>query len=223
MSSGVDDDAAAPPAAAPARGLFELLVGPMYSSKTGMLLAEGHRHELAGRRVLYATSARDSGRYTDGGTEIVTHVAHGVQARVPAVSVPAHAALHDVLCTPGPEYALRPEYARVEVVLVDEGQFIVDMVGSVRVLCDTLGMHVVCAMLQATFAREPWPELGALVATADRVHHLHAVCRRCRGARPAAHSTRLCAATTTGVVHVGGADVYEARCRRCWTPAPPAV
>lgn len=207
---------------AASRGTFELLLGCMYSGKTGRLLTEGHRHELAGRRVLYVTSAHDSGRYTDGGAEIVTHLVRGVQARVPAVAVPRGATLVSTLCTQRPDemvLSLRDAHAGTEVVLVDECQFVDGMPEAVHVLCDELGLHVVAATLQATFAREPWPALGVLVALADHVHHLRAVCRHCGGQRPAAHSARLLA-SSGAAVQVGGAESYEARCRQCWTPAP---
>ena len=77
-----------------------------------------------------------------------------------------------------------------------------------------LGKRVVVAGLDMTFAGHPFGPIPALMAVADEVTKLSAVCMVC-GA-PAIHSQRLGA--SQALVVVGAAGVYEARCRRCFLP-----
>jgi len=77
-----------------------------------------------------------------------------------------------------------------------------------------LGKRIVIAGLDQTFAGEPFGSIPALMAIADEVTKLSAVCMVC-GA-PAIHSQRLGASQE--LVVVGAAGVYEARCRTCFRP-----
>lgn len=74
--------------------------------------------------------------------------------------------------------------------------------------------RVVLAGLDTTFAGEPFIPIPNLMAIADEVLKLSAVCMRC-GA-PAVHTQRL--GQSQELVVVGAAGVYEARCRACFLP-----
>ena len=76
------------------------------------------------------------------------------------------------------------------------------------------GKRVVLAGLDTTFAGEPFAPMPALMAIADEVVKLSAVCMVC-GA-PAIHTQRL--GTSQQLVMVGATGVYEARCRACFRP-----
>jgi thymidine kinase len=66
------------------------------------------------------------------------------------------------------------------------------------------------------FRGEPFGPMPHLLAIAEHVEKVHAICMRC-GA-PASYSQRL--TPSQQQVVVGAADVYEARCRRCFEPVP---
>jgi len=76
------------------------------------------------------------------------------------------------------------------------------------------GKRVILAGLDTTFAGEPFPPIPDLMAIADEVVKLSAVCMQC-GA-PAIHTQRL--GSSQSLVLVGAAGLYEARCRACFRP-----
>ena len=80
-----------------------------------------------------------------------------------------------------------------------------------------VGVRVVVAGLDQDFAREPFGPMPRLLALAEFVDKMHAVCVRCGG--PAHYSQRLSGGSDQ--VQVGDAESYEARCRRCYEPYGP--
>jgi thymidine kinase len=102
----------------------------------------------------------------------------------------------------------------VEVIGVDEAQFLDEGVVPLTLELVHLGKRVVIAGLDTTFSGEPFGPIPALLAIADEVTKLSAVCTVC-GA-PAIHTQRL--GSNQQVVMVGAAGVYEARCRACFRP-----
>ncbi|MCX6100465.1 MAG: thymidine kinase [Candidatus Bipolaricaulota bacterium] len=116
----------------------------------------------------------------------------------------------------GREFAAHLE--RATVVAFDEGNFFSELLPS---LCEDLvtrGKRVIVAGLDLTFAGEPFGPMPTLLALADRVDKLEAVCVKCGGA--ATRSQRLVdgrpASANGPVIQVGGLGSYEARCRDCY-------
>jgi thymidine kinase len=110
--------------------------------------------------------------------------------------------------------ALAPQLNAVEVIGIDEAQFLDEGIVALTLELVHLGKRVVIAGLDTTFNGEPFGPIPALMAIADEVTKLSAVCMVC-GA-PAIHTQRLGASQQ--VVMVGAAGVYEARCRACFRP-----
>ncbi len=102
----------------------------------------------------------------------------------------------------------------VEVVGLDEAQFFDDGIQPLALELVALGKRVILAGLDTTFANEPFGPVPALMALADKVTKLNAVCMTC-GA-PAIHTQRL--GSSTELVMVGAAGMYEARCRAHFQP-----
>jgi thymidine kinase len=103
----------------------------------------------------------------------------------------------------------------VDVVAIDEAQFFDD--GLVEV-CSRLadsGVRVIVAGLDMDYLGKPFGPMPALMATAEYVTKVHAICVRC-GA-PANHSHRIAAGES--LVLLGETDSYEPLCRRCFTAA----
>ncbi len=110
--------------------------------------------------------------------------------------------------------ALAGELREVEVVGIDEAQFFDEGIIPLAVELVHLGKRVLIAGLDTTFTAEPFGPIPALMAIADEVTKLSAVCMVC-GA-PAIHTQRL--GQSQELVMVGAAGMYEARCRACFRP-----
>lgn len=172
--------------------MLEVICGPMFSGKTEELIRR-LRRALIGRQRVQAFKPSIDQRYH--ATRITSHSAQSLEAQV----VSNAAAL---------EAAVVPE---TQVVGIDEAQFFGPMlVPVVRRLADR-GVRVVIAGLDQDYRGEPFEPMPQLLALADEVSKLAAICVRCGGAATRSH--RLGGGVER--VEVGGADAYEARCRAC--------
>jgi thymidine kinase len=176
-------------------GSIEVITGSMFSGKTEELIRRLRRAMLARQRV-QAFKPRVDDRY-----DAERIVSHGALA-LDAVPVATSASL----------------VARIEpsthVVGIDEAQFFdIGIVDAVDQLADR-GVRVVLAGLDQDWAGRPFPPMPELMAIAEEVTKVRAVCAVCGEA--ASRSQRIVDASST--VLVGGAECYEARCRRCFVP-----
>jgi thymidine kinase len=110
--------------------------------------------------------------------------------------------------------ALAPQLSEIEVIGIDEAQFLDQSIIPLTVELVHLGKRVIIAGLDTTFTAEPFGPIPALMAISDEVTKLSAVCMVC-GA-PAIHTQRL--GQSQELVVVGAAGLYEARCRACFRP-----
>jgi thymidine kinase len=179
-------------------GCIELICGSMFSGKTEELIRRVRRAKIARQNVQVFKPAIDT-RYT---TEAVTsHNGLGVDA------VPVQSAAEI-------EKLIRPE---TSVVAIDEVQF---FGWEITELCQKLadgGMRVIAAGLDMDFRGEPFGPMPVLMAQAEHVEKLQAICVVC--GNPASRTQRLIngqpAAYDDPVILVGGGESYEARCRKC--------
>ena len=104
--------------------------------------------------------------------------------------------------------------AQTAVVGIDEVQFFDTGIVEAAETLAGRGIRVICAGLDQDYRGEAFGPIGALMAVAEYVTKLHAVCAQC-GAH-ASRSQRLVA--SEGQLFVGGAAAYEARCRACFVP-----
>ena len=185
----------------PGAGWIEVISGPMFSGKSEELIRLLRRAAIARQRVQVFKPALDN-RYSDG--DIVSHS----QWRVPCELVERA----DEIMT-----RLDP---RTEVVGIDEVQFFDDALPRICGHLANLGKRVIVAGLDMDYRGVPFGPMPELLAIAEEVHKIHAICASC-GA-PAAYTQRLIESDERVVV--GATGVYEARCRRCHEPegAPPA-
>lgn len=182
----------------------ELIVGPMFSGKSTELQRRLRRHALAGRRVLAATSRKDT-RYAEGADVAAALCTHD-RARMPAVAVDR---LGEVV------EAWRE--SRPNVVGVDEVQFLPDAADALRALlrdgpdgeCPDV---LVLAGLDGDSDQLPFEHVCALLPLCDDVLKLRAVCPLCGEDAP--FSVRLRGLRGPREL-VGGADAYRASCRIC--------
>ncbi len=174
------------------RGWIEVITGSMFSGKTEELIRRLKRATIAMQAVEIFKPQIDV-RYSED--EVISHDENSIR------STPVSTAGNILLLAND-----------VDVVGVDEAQFF-DM-GLIEV-CNTLankGIRVVVAGLDMDFMGRPFGPIPGLIATAEYVTKVHAICVRCGNL--AHHTHRKLKADK--LVLLGEKDLYEPLCRNCY-------
>lgn len=178
------------------QGRVEVIAGGMFGGKSEELVRRLRRAEIARQRVVCVKPAIDV-RYH--ATDVASHAGSKFKA------IPVRDSSEILAHVTG-----------AEVVGIDEAQFFDGgIVAVVRELA-TNGVRVVVAGLDLDFAGQPFGPMPALMAEAEDVTKVHAVCTVCGS--DASRSQRVVASDS--VVLVGAVEAYEARCRTHWSPLP---
>ncbi len=176
-------------------GCIEVICGSMFSGKTEELIRRLKRAQFAKQKIEIFKPTVDK-RYSD--LDVVSHD------------------LHKIPCTPIKDPARMLNVAAdVEVVGVDEAQFFDE---SLVQVCQTLanrGVRVIVAGLDTDYLGKPFGPIPGLMAIAEDVQKVHAICVRCGNL--ANHSHRL--SRSKKLVVLGEKDVYEPLCRECFNKA----
>ncbi len=177
-------------------GQIEVICGSMFCGKTEELIRRVRRAVIAKQCVQVFKPVIDN-RYSL--ESVTSHSGQNFDAEVIKVSTDLHTALR----------------ADTTVVAVDEVQFFdVGIVQVVNQLADN-GLRVICAGLDLDFRGEPFGCMPELLARAEDVTKLHAICVVC--GEQASRTQRLVngqpARFDDSVILVGAHEVYEARCR----------
>ncbi len=182
----------------PSSGWIEVICGSMFSGKTEELLRRLRRARIARQKVQLFKPSIDN-RY--GVTTVASHDGAKWEGEVISSAV-------EIL------ERLQPDTL---IVAIDEVQFFDEAVVDV---CDQLalqGKRVIVAGLDLDFRGEPFGPMPALMAKAESVRKLHAICMVCGG--EASRTQRLINGTPAyyedPVVLIGASEAYEARCRGC--------
>jgi len=180
------------------QGHVEMICGSMFSGKTEELIRRVRRAIIA-RQTVQVFKPQIDVRY--GVERVTSH--NGLTVEAEPVATAEEILTH-----------LRPQ---TTVVAIDEVQFFDPAI--VRV-CNHLahtGIRVICAGLDTDFRGEPFGPIPQLMARAEEVEKLNAICVVC--GENASRTQRLIngqpAAYHDPIVLVGAAEVYEARCRHC--------
>jgi thymidine kinase len=141
-----------------------------------------------------------------------------IDLRYHRTAIASHSSQTHEAATIGSVEELRAELAEqldaLEVIGVDEAQFLDAGIVPLALELVQLGKRVLIAGLDTTFANEPFGPIPALMALSDEVTKLSAVCMVCGS--PAIHTQRL--GQSQQLVVVGAAGLYEARCRAHFHP-----
>ena len=103
---------------------------------------------------------------------------------------------------------------RTEVVGIDEAQFLGEAIVDACSKLAEMGKRVIVTGLDTDFMGRPFEPMPRLLAVAEEITKLLAICMRC--GNPAVHTQRLVASEE--LIVVGASGMYEARCRRCFEP-----
>ena len=171
-------------------GWMEVICGSMFSGKTEELIRRLRRAEMAGQNVEIFKPKIDT-RYSE--EDIVSH--NDNKIRSTAVSNPDEIVLLGSNC---------------DVVGIDEAQFFDERIVEVANQLANNGVRVVIAGLDMDFLGRPFGPMPNLMATAEYVTKVHAICRRTGNL--ANYSLRT--SPSQELVQLGETDSYEAVSRR---------
>jgi thymidine kinase len=180
-------------------GWIEVIAGVMFSGKSEELIRRVRRAIIARKRVQVFKSHLD-GRYA-GIYAISSHDGRTVDA------VPVDSSAQIAQC-------LDP---MAQVIAIDEAQFLDNSIVEIATSLAARGRRVILAGTDTDFRGEPFGPMPNLMAVAEVVDKLHAICVLC-GA-PASRNQRLVegrpARYDSPIIQIGGQESYEARCRAC--------
>ena len=181
------------------RGWVEVICGPMFSGKTEELIRRVNRAIIAGQKVEIFKPSTD---YRYDRDRIVSH--NNVTVRSTVVSFAG-----DILLFAGD----------CDVVGIDEGQFFDDQLIAAAQKLANQGKRVIISCLNLDFKGNPFGPVPQLLAVAEYIARLHAICVKCGSL--ASYSYRV--NESQSQVLIGEKDYYEARCRECFNKGKNAV
>ncbi len=176
-------------------GWIEIICGSMFSGKTEELIRRMKRAKFANQKVEIFKPAIDI-RYSQ--EEVVSHDANAI------LSTPVETSESILLLT-----------GDVEVVGIDEVQFFDENIVDVCQQLANRGVRVICAGLDMDYLGNPFGPMPKLMAVAEYVTKVHAICVKCGNL--AHHSHRL--TSSNKLVELGEKDAYEPICRHCFNKA----
>ncbi len=170
-------------------GSLEVIAGSMFSGKTEELIRRLKRAKIAQQKVEIFKPAIDV-RYS--ASDVVSHDENSIS------STPVSNSANILLLS-----------GNVDVIGIDEAQFFDKGLVEVAVKLANLGIRVIVAGLDMDFKGEPFGPIPELMAVADHVDKVHAICVKCGNVAQFSH--RL--SNKEQVVLLGEKDVYEPLCR----------
>jgi thymidine kinase len=176
-------------------GSIEVIAGSMFSGKTEELIRRLKRAKIARLKVEIFKPAIDT-RYSVA--EVVSHDENSI------LSTPVESSGNIMLLT-----------GDVDVIGIDEAQFFDAGLIEVSIALANLGIRVIIAGLDMDFKGKPFGPIPGLMAVADHITKVHAICMRCGDVAQFSH--RL--SNTDKLVLLGEKNEYEPLCRSCFTIA----
>ena len=173
-------------------GVIEVIAGSMFSGKTEELIRRLKRAKIARQKVEIFKPEVDV-RFSK--TEVVSHDENSIQ------STPVGNSANILLLT-----------GNVDVIGIDEAQFFDKGLVEVVIKLANMGIRVIVAGLDMDFKGKPFGPIPELMAVADHIDKVHAICVKCGNVAQFSH--RLSDKEQT--VLLGEKDVYEPLCRGCF-------
>jgi thymidine kinase len=173
------------------RGWIEVICGSMFSGKTEELIRRLKRAKIANLKVEIFKPAIDT-RYDE--TKVVSHDSNAIQ------STPIENSQTILLMAEG-----------VDVVGIDEAQFFDNEIMNVCELLALRGTRVIVAGLDMDYLGRPFGQMPNLLAIADYITKLHAICMKCGNIA----NVSFRKTDQEGQVLLGEKETYEPRCRVC--------
>ena len=179
-------------------GQIEIICGPMFAGKTEELIRRANRLEYAKKKYLVFKPAIDD-RYSVN--EIVSHSKY----RKNSINIKKSDEILGYITDD------------IKAVIIDEVQFFDENIINVAEYLADKGLRVICGGLDCDFRGNPFPIVANLLARAENVTKLNAICNVC--GQPATRTQRIIdghpAYEDDPIILVGATEAYEPRCRKC--------
>lgn len=176
-------------------GWIEVICGSMFSGKTEELIRRLNRARIAKQRVEIFKPHIDT-RYSE--EDVVSHNANAIH------SIPVESASQILFYS-----------NEIDVVGIDEAQFFDNELAAVCEQLANQGIRVIVAGLDMDFLGKPFGPIPELMAVAEYVTKVHAICMRCGSLAQYSHRT----VANEKLVMLGETDSYEPLCRKCYLEA----
>jgi thymidine kinase len=183
----------------PHSGWIEVICGGMFSGKTEELIRRMKRAQIARQKIQIFKPVIDDRYATD---QVASHSDLRIEARIVNNSEEILSLLED----------------NTRVVAIDEAQFFNPLIVEICHRMANRGLRVIAAGLDLDYRGQPFGPMPALMATAESVTKMQAICTLC--GNPASRSQRLAGSNERAQILVGAGEIYEPRCRRCFEPPP---
>mgnify|MGYP001236683875 CR=1 FL=1 len=174
------------------KGSIEVICGSMFSGKTEELIRRLKRAEIAGQNIMIFKPEIDI-RYDEG--KVVSHDKNSIS------STPVPSSNNILILS-----------EEAEVIAIDEAQFFDDELPNVCKQLAQQGKRIIVAGLDMDYTGNPFGPIPNLMATADHVTKVHAICMNC--GNPALYSHRK--TNNDNLVQLGEKEKYEPLCRACF-------
>ncbi len=176
-------------------GSIEVITGSMFSGKTEELIRRLKRAKIARLKVEIFKPALDKRYISD---KVVSHDENSI------MSTPVESSGNILLMT-----------GDVDVIGIDEAQFFDSGLVDVSISLANMGIRVIVAGLDMDFKGNPFGPIPGLMAVADHITKVHAICMCCGDVAQFSHRF----SKAEKLVLLGEKDEYEPLCRTCFTKA----
>lgn len=187
--------------------MITIFIGPMFSGKTQSLISSLNKLKYTGTSSICVKYPSDI-RYSKDKDSIVNFDSHSFSCKV--ITTDNISGSMDALL-------------ENDNIVIDEGQFFVDLVDSVIAL-NRQGKNIIIGYLNLDFQGKPFPN-NAILLHADRVVKLSSVCVECKGEANYSHLKKHSSLERQRQVSfaedrimIGSNELYEPRCIRCFPP-----
>ncbi|MBP9998004.1 MAG: thymidine kinase [Bacteroidales bacterium] len=177
------------------KGCIEVICGSMFSGKTEELIRRLRRAQFANQKVAIYKPAIDK-RYSE--EDVVSHN----NTHIPSIAITSPAEMLTI-------------DAGIQVVGIDEAQFFDESIVNVVEYLANHGVRVIVAGLDMDYLGKPFGAMPTLMAIAEDVQKVHAICVKCGNL--AGYSHRI--VKNKDLVLLGEKDSYEPLCRECFNKA----
>ncbi len=175
-------------------GPIEIICGPMFSGKTEELIRRIKRVQMARQKVQIFKPIVDN-RYHEN--NVVSHALKEIKAKAIA----------------DPFEVFQRLYDSTRIVAFDEVQFFAPDIVTVVLKLAKRGIRVICAGLDQDYKGRPFGPMPELLALADRVDKLSAICTVCGADASKTYRKKVVGIEKEELLLIGEQDLYEARCR----------
>lgn len=176
-------------------GFLHVICGPMFSGKTTELIRICNQYNSIGYNILSVNYSKDK-RYDNNGN-ICSHNREMFNTTLSLID------LNDLI-----NYENIKNY---EIIVIDEVQFLKNAFNSILYLVENMGKTVIVSGLDGDFRRVPFGDVCSLIAFADKMTRLTAVCKLSKNFEDAPFSRRICNSEENELI--GGAESYIAASR----------